>query len=56
MDYKERVIALIDEMFQAGMAGCIPMGIGEGLRESQAYSKGDGHIGYWVTQNINQHC
>lgn len=40
----------------AGMAGCIPMVIGEGLRESQAYSKGDGHIGYWVTQNINQHC
>lgn len=56
MDYKERFIALMDEMYQAGMAGCIPMVIGEGLRESQAYSKGDGHIGYWVTQNINQHC
>ena len=56
MDYKERFIALMDEMFQAGMAGCIPMVIGEGLRESQAYSHGDGSIGYWAMQNINQHC
>ena len=56
MDYKERFIALMNEMYQAGMAGCIPMVIGEGLRECEAYSKGDGHIGYWVIQNINQHC
>lgn len=53
MDYKERFIALMDEMFQAGMAGCIPMVIGEGLRECEAYSK---DLAHWVKHNIDQHC
>ena len=56
MDYKERFIALINEMVRDNNTGLIPMVIGEGLRESDAYSDERPNIGYWVMQNINQHC
>jgi len=53
MDYKERFIALMNEMHRAGMGGCISMVIGEGLRECEAYSK---DLAHWVKHNIDQHC
>lgn len=55
MDYKERFIALLDEMDRDGMGGLIPIMIGEGLRECEAWSKGDGFLDYYTVNAIYQH-
>lgn len=50
-DYKERFIALLDEMNQDGNGGLIPVMIGEGLRECEAWSK-DGYLDYYTVKAI----
>ena len=54
MDYKERFIALINEMHDNKHGGLIPMVIAEGLRESKAYNAEDPHgsIIYWTISHL----
>lgn len=55
MDYKDRFVALLDEMHRDGMGGLIPAMIGEGLRECEAWSEGDGFLDYHVVNAIYRH-
>jgi len=48
MDYKERFIALLNEMHANQQAGLIPCMIAEGVKECNAYNEGDGFLDYWV--------
>ena len=50
-DYKERFIALLDEMEKDGNGGLIPAMIGEGLRECEAWSK-EGYLDYYTVKAI----
>ena len=48
MDYKERFIELLDEMYKDKRAGLIPSIMAEGVKMCKAYSEGDGFLDYWV--------
>jgi len=48
MDYKERFVALLNEMRENGHAGMIPSMIAEGVKECETYSKDDSFLDYWV--------
>ena len=50
MDYKERFIALLNEMRENGHAGLIPPMIAEGVKECDSYCKDDAFLDYWVIQ------
>lgn len=53
-DYKERMIALLNEMHQDKMAGCIPMVIAEAVRECEA-AKEQPYLDYYVAQSFYNH-
>lgn len=53
MKYKERFISLLNEIYNDNNAELIPMVIGEGIRESEAFKNSpDGKLDYWIVQNI----
>ena len=55
MNYKERFVALLNEMRDDGNAGLIPCMIAEGIKECDAYSKDDSFLDYWVINALYQH-
>lgn len=48
MDYKERFVALLNEMRNDNNAGLIPSMIAEGVKECDAYSNEEPFLDYWV--------
>lgn len=48
MDYKERFVALLNEMRENKHAGLIPSMIAEGVKECDAYNKDESFLDYYV--------
>ena len=51
LDYKQRFIALLNEMSKNEMGGLIPCMIAEGIKECDAYTK-EPHLDYYVADAI----
>ena len=53
-DYKQRFVALLNEMYADKRAGLIPCMIAEGLKECDAYCKEQPNIDYYVMEAISK--